>query len=186
MAGILALALGAWLAWWAIGDKGRAWSERVLCVLSFFVLQVVFIVGAIFKWSVLSDWDAAVSLFVGFFVAAVASLAALVWRGGVTAVRVAGWRGVAVASFAVALVAGALSVGFYIKGREEGGAVAGEIAPVEVPHVLREVVEKSEEKPAAAAVEAVDCRCSVGAECVGPRGGLYCIVDDGKKRYKGK
>lgn len=32
----------------------------------------------------------------------------------------------------------------------------------------------------------IDCRCSVGAECVGPRGGRYCVAEDGKKKYSGK
>lgn len=33
---------------------------------------------------------------------------------------------------------------------------------------------------------AAGCLCSAGAECVGPRGGKYCLGDDGKKRYKGQ
>lgn len=30
------------------------------------------------------------------------------------------------------------------------------------------------------------CLCSAGAECMGPKGGTYCLTDDGKKKYKGK
>lgn len=30
------------------------------------------------------------------------------------------------------------------------------------------------------------CRCNAGAWCEGPRGGIYCLTDDGGKRYKAK
>jgi hypothetical protein len=38
----------------------------------------------------------------------------------------------------------------------------------------------------AQAVESAPCLCSAGAECTGPKGGVYCLTDDGKKKYKGR
>ncbi len=29
-----------------------------------------------------------------------------------------------------------------------------------------------------------DCPCASGAECVGPRGGKYCLDAEGRKKYK--
>lgn len=56
-----------------------------------------------------------------------------------------------------------------------------------------ELAQQEEARPAVAAVEPVAalpegdaCRCNAGAWCEGPRGGIYCMTDDGGKRYKAK
>lgn len=52
---------------------------------------------------------------------------------------------------------------------------------------------KEDARPAVVAAEPVAalpvgdaCRCNAGAWCEGPRGGIYCLTDDGGKRYKAK
>lgn len=60
-------------------------------------------------------------------------------------------------------------------------AVDGGAASVALPEASA-VPAVMEAAPGAA--EAVDCLCSAGAVCAGPRGGQYCLTGDGKKRYK--
>lgn len=35
-------------------------------------------------------------------------------------------------------------------------------------------------------VDSAGCACSAGAWCTGPQGGIYCLKDDGQKKYKPK
>lgn len=47
----------------------------------------------------------------------------------------------------------------------------------------RWAVPSEPQEVAAQAVEAAPCLCSAGAECVGPKGGHYCLKPDGAKKY---
>ena len=56
--------------------------------------------------------------------------------------------------------------------------------PVKTPEPVPVVqtIKTPEESPPVTL--AADCACYSGAECVGPRGGKYCLDQAGRKKYK--
>lgn len=163
----LGFAVGGVLLVLACDERRRGFSVRLASGLSWLVLMVGLFVHSLVAsadWA----WSSMGGLFVGGLFGAVLSVIGWVARGaGVAASLAKGgghdqpagrWWWLVVG--AVVVMAG--GVGWWFVGAESvpnepAALVAGDAGPA--------------------------CLCEQGAQCTGPRGGIYCLTDTGKKKY---
>lgn len=158
------------LLYFAAGSARRGFAVRLASGLSWLVLLVGLMVHSVFAsadWA----WSAWTGLLFGGVVGGLV-LSAMEWlvkgAGAASSLAKSGaavgnsgrWRWLAVG--AVVVMAG--GVGWWFVGAESvpnepAALVAGDAGP--------------------------SCLCSQGAQCTGPRGGVYCLTDAGKKKYSG-
>lgn len=159
----LALPVGVALGYGVASSRGQRWAVRVACALAWLVLVVAMVGGAVLgaEWS---SFRAVSGVVIGFLLpVSVLGLLAFV-VGGVKLANSGGWKAAALAGVAALLVAG-VGLGMWIKG------AAKDALPV--AQVEKEIVGA-----------APSCTCGSGAAaCVGPRGGRYCLRQDGSKKY---
>lgn len=161
----LALPVGVALGYGVASSRGQHWGVRVACALAWLVLVVAMVGGAVLgaEWS---SFRAVSGVVIGFLlpVGVLGSVAFI--AGGLKLANSGGWKAAGLAGVVALLVAGA-GLGVWIKG------AAPDALPV--AQAAKEIVE-----------QAPSCDCGSGAaECVGPRGGRYCLRPDGSKKYVG-
>lgn len=169
--------IGAALGLGFAGGYGQHWAVRALCAAGAVAGLVAGLAVALFAGKDSPIWDVALGGGLAFAVVSVG----LGFSWMVTFARLRKWRALGVAVVIVAL--GAAVIGSWAGREVEAVALPvddrGEgSAPV--------VVRQEGEAPGAGQVEGVaqaGCLCAEGALCIGPRGGRYCIKNDGGKKY---
>lgn len=161
----LGFAVGCALLMLACDERRRGLAVRVASGLSWLVLLVGLAVHSVFAsadWA----WSAWNGLLVGGVVGVVLSVLGWLVKGAGAASGVAGQ--VLPANGARWLVAGVVVMVF-------GGVGWWFFSPAG----------ENESASLVADGAGPSCLCSQGAQCTGPRGGVYCLTDAGKKKYSG-
>lgn len=181
--GVVGAGFGVALALGAFGFGVRHWAVRVLCGAVGVVALPAWIVAAL--WSGRESLPAAALWSVAcWFVLAAGVLLAVRAAAGIAWIAAGGRRRAAIAA-GVVLACGVVWV-LLVRPAEMAPDAQAAVPDAQAPDVQATVSDtQAAAVPEAHEVNATaaDCACAVGAVCVGPRGGRYCLRPDGGKRY---
>lgn len=174
---IVGIGIGAALGYGVAGNRGQHWAVRVLCgVLAVLLLAALVVAGLVGGKDAPESrlWSGMLPAFL--LVVVVFGLSWLA-RGGVAAVPWLKENPGKVAAVVVGLAVAAAAAGWLDVAPEAPEAPAAISMPAPV-------VEAPTAAPVAQFEQQASCDCASGAVCTGPRGGRYCIRQDGKKQYQ--